>query len=235
MAEFKIDSVAQQMPAETATRESQPTVRKDPSLSGSESEDGVSGPAAPRILLEVLSPSGTRFIFILVYGAFAIALWQNEVSQLSVASSKSARSQVEKGNQTLTWLAEVENLGEVFGTVSVTARFPNGTNATDDEVTEEVGYKILVEASKSKHVRSSNPTWKSVLRRTKETAVVKWNQDEPRWRVEDDVDDDEWAILSAQLASWYQVRVFSCCMKIENTLVCPEHGSSAISKSGPFI
>lgn len=131
-------------------------------------------------------------MFIMVYAAFAIALWQDQVSQLSVVATKTTKAHVSFTNETIQWKAEVRDLGQVFGTVLVTARFPNGTNATATDEEEDIGYKIRVDASK----KTSTP-WNRVLRRSGETATVKWDHSAP-FGVEDDF------LPSAQLASWYQ-------------------------------
>ncbi|KAJ8609468.1 hypothetical protein CTAYLR_005454 [Chrysophaeum taylorii] len=172
-------------------------------LSGSESDESVAGPAAPRILLEVLSPGGTRFMFFVVYASFAIAIWQNAVTTLSVKARRTVRARVEVLPGRIWWQAEAGNLGEVFGTVSVSARFPNATNATAGD--EKLGYSIFVKASKAKHATDSS-SWSDVLRRHKETVTARPAQND------DDDDDDDDASSSAedkvwqatQLASWYQ-------------------------------
>jgi len=166
-------------------------------------------PSKPRILLEVLSPSGTRLVFFLLYGAFAFAIWLGRVSRLTESAKKTCVARASVVNDTVRWRGELTNLGELFGSVALEGRFPNGTNATAGD--ETVGYAIWVEASQKK---KNSKKWSDVLSLAKETATVR-SSDADFGRStfitqgDDPPPEASWSssygvLRSARLASWYQ-------------------------------
>ena len=151
-------------------------------------------PSRPRILLEVLSPAGTRLVFFLLYGAFAFAIWLGRVSRLEESAKKTCVAHATTMNETVSWRGELTNLGELFGSVALEARLPNGTNAT----TETLGYYLRVRASPKK---KPHRRWQDVLMETDATTVRASDPDFDRSAVIQEVLP---VTRSARLASWYQ-------------------------------
>ena len=168
-------------------------------------------PSRPRILLEVLSPSGTRLVFFILYGAFAFAIWLGRVTRLHESGKRYSPARASAPvNDTVSWTGKLIDLGELFGSVALEARFPNGTNATS--LDETLGYALRVKASQKPNPAWRSGTWQEVLSEKKATASVKTS--DPTFGLStalrlDNPDDKETSshyIVSraARLSSWYQ-------------------------------
>lgn len=173
------------------------------------SEEELSDTAEePKILLEVLSPGGARLVFLLVYACCAVAIWQYYTASRATVKRTVQTVDVIRSDDNYVWRARFSALGDVQGTVSLRASYPNRTmirdaNATmDDDVhddddavttsTQPITYDIDVWASKL--------GWASPLKGDDWTTVL-WRRRETAWlaRADGDV-----LASSTRVVSWYQ-------------------------------
>uniref|UniRef100_A0A7S3NM01 Fungal lipase-type domain-containing protein n=1 Tax=Aureoumbra lagunensis TaxID=44058 RepID=A0A7S3NM01_9STRA len=158
--------------------------------------------AGPRILLEVLSPSGTRLVLLFVYVSFGLAILVNRLNHLTVSSHAQSPVIAEFKNESVYWSGYVKGLGELFGSVSLDAKFPNGTNSSADtnkeDEDQQVGYDLQIWASKRKRPphSTSYTGWHEVLRERHDVTNI-------HSEILNPIGDNE-EIRSASLASWYQ-------------------------------
>ncbi|KAJ1458698.1 class 3-domain-containing protein [Pelagophyceae sp. CCMP2097] len=170
--------------------------------------------AAFRILLEALSPSGTRIILMLLYVSCGLSIWWRMAGPQRVDVRRSKLAKVGRvTNTSVAWSAVVRGLdGYGCGTVSVSTEFGNGSLSTwrnvtggdDDEKEPAVTFSIDIGASKHRARR----TWSHVLsRRNRETTMTTMTPMTSDRRSSDDArdqGDDDPGAISAHLASWYQ-------------------------------
>ncbi|KAH8051509.1 phospholipase [Aureococcus anophagefferens] len=162
--------------------------------------------SAPKILLEVLSPGGTRLLFLVMYASCALAIWRYNSARTAAEARHEARASVaveplgdgvpaSVGSRAV-WHARLSSLGALFGTTALTVQYPNATvNATTDDdaaLRHLVSYAVTVEASRDGYERASG-RWSSVLERRRETCEVAYASP-----------GDGVAVLPTALASWYQ-------------------------------
>ena len=162
--------------------------------------------SAPKILLEVLSPGGTRLLFLVMYASCALAIWRYNSARTAAEARHEARASVaveplgdgvpaSVGSRAV-WHARLSSLGALFGTTALAVQYPNATvNATTDDdaaLTHLVSYAVTVEASRDGYERASG-RWSSVLERRRETCEVAYASP-----------GDGVAVLPTALASWYQ-------------------------------
>ncbi|KAH8086192.1 phospholipase [Aureococcus anophagefferens] len=162
--------------------------------------------SAPKILLEVLSPGGTRLLFLVMYASCALAIWRYNSARTAAEARHEARASVaveplgdgvpaSVGSRAV-WHARLSSLGALFGTTALTVQYPNATvNATTDDdaaLRHLVSYAVTVEASRDGYERASG-RWSSVLERRRETCEVAYASP-----------GDGVAVLPTAHASWYQ-------------------------------
>ena len=105
---------------------------------------GLKRVTAPKILLEVLSPGGTRLLFLVMYASCALAIWQYNSARTAAEARRESRASVRVeplGDSVpysvglrAVWHGRLSSLGALFGTTALTMQFPNATvNSTVDD------------------------------------------------------------------------------------------------------